>query len=243
MLPLYLVSGPHTSRRFGRSLRLDLIGGQSIVCAYSCAYCRSKRREEQPEAGWVEPAALIEALRVALEANAAVDHIVVAGNGEPTAHPAFDPILHGILAVRDQLAPTTRVAVVSNGSELDRVEVRHALSRADVRLMKLDAGDATTFRTISGACLSLGWLIGQLRSLGGVTLLARFIRNGFDSIDNTREPALDAWLQTVGQVRPVAVQVCGRDWDSQQPLVDVPRSELESIAARVKSLGIPASVF
>jgi wyosine [tRNA(Phe)-imidazoG37] synthetase (radical SAM superfamily) len=243
MLTPHLVSGPHVSRRFGRSLRLDLIGGQSVVCSYSCAYCRSKRREERPPEGWVEPTAIVDALRVALQREGGMDHVVVAGNGEPTLHPAFGPIVDGILGVRDQVAPDTRVAVVSNGSELDRFEVRHALSRVDVRLMKLDAGDATTFRVISGACLSFGWLVGQLRSLGRVTVMGRFVRNSLHSIDNTGSSAIDAWLQTVSGLRPLAVQVCGRDWQSQQSLLDVPRSELEAIAERVKSLGIPAAVF
>jgi wyosine [tRNA(Phe)-imidazoG37] synthetase (radical SAM superfamily) len=243
MLTQYLVSDPQTSRRFGRALRLDLIGGQSTVCSYSCAYCRSKSREDRPDDGWPDPAALIGALRSVLERDVALDHIVIAGNGEPTQHPAFGPIVDDVLLARDQLAPATRVAILSNGSQLHRFEVRHALARADVRLMKLDAGDATTFREISGAALSLGRLIGQLRQLGDVTLLSRFVRNAAQSIDNTSRPAVDAWLQTVATVRPLAVQVCGRDWASQRALVDVPRSELEEIADRVKSLGIPAVVF
>ena len=242
MLTPYLVSDPQMSRRFGRALRLDLIGGQSTVCSFSCAYCRSKRREDVPDEGWVEPAALVDALRCSLERDAFVNYIVIGGNGEPTQHPAFGPIVDEVVAVRNELAPATRVAVVSNGSQLHRFEVRHALARADVRLMKLDAGDVTTFRTVSGASLSLGRLIAQLRLLGNVTLLARFVRNAAQSIDNTSRSAIDAWLQTVRRVHPLAVQVCGRDWDSQQSLVDVPRWELEAIAERVKTLGIPAAV-
>lgn len=243
MLASHLVSEPVLSPRFGRSLRVDVVGGQSAVCSFSCAYCRSKERELQPPGGWVDPAALVESVRLALESGPALDHIVVAGNGEPTRHPAFGPIMEGILDARHQLAPDVRIAVVSNGSELHRFEVRHALAQADVRLMKLDAGDATTFRVISGASLSLGWLVGQLRSLGGVTLLARFVRDRMHSTDNTVPSAVEAWLQTVARIRPLAVQVSGRDWESQRPLLDVPRWELEAIAERVKRLGIPAAVF
>jgi len=243
MLPSHLVSEPVLSPRFGRSLRVDVVGGQSAVCSFSCAYCRSKQRELQPPEGWVDPAALVDGVRLALQRDSALDHIVIAGNGEPTRHPAFGPIVTGILEARHDLAPETRIAIVSNGSELHRVEVRHALGQADVRLMKLDAGDATTFRIISGAYLSFGWLVNQLRLLGGVTLLGRFVRNGITSIDNTTRFAVDAWLQAVDRIRPITVQVSGRDWESQQPLVDVPRHELEAIAERVKRLGIPVAVF
>jgi wyosine [tRNA(Phe)-imidazoG37] synthetase (radical SAM superfamily) len=243
MLPSHLVSGPAMSHRFGRSLRVDIVGGQSAVCSFSCAYCRSKEREMQPPGGWVDPAALVDGVRAALQRDPVLDHIVIAGNGEPTRHPAFEPIVDGILKVRQQLAPAARLAVVSNGSELYRFEVREALARADVRLMKLDAGDATTFRVISGACLSLGWLVGQLRMLGGVTLLARFVRNSAKSIDNTSQAAILAWLKTVERIRPLAVQVSGQDWESHHSLVDVPRAELEAIAARVQGIGIPAAVI
>ena len=243
MLASHLVSGPVLSPRFGRSLRVDVVGGQSAVCSFSCAYCRSKERDLEPPGGWVDPASLVESVRLALESGPALDHIVVAGNGEPTRHPAFGPIMEGIQEVRHQLAPGVRIAVVSNGSELHRFEVRHGLAQADVRLMKLDAGDATTFRVISGACLSLGWLVGQLRLLGGITLLGRFVRNGLHTVDNTSRAAVDAWVDTVARIRPLAVQVSGLDWESRQPLVDVPRAELEAIAERVKGLGIPATVF
>ena len=243
MLAPYLISEPHVSRRFGRVLRLDVIGGQSTVCSFSCAYCRAKRRELTPDDGWVEPALLLATLRSALQAHSGVDHIVVAGNGEPTAHPAFGPIVDGVLTLRDRFSPDTRVAIVSNGCELDRFEVRQALARVDVRLMKLDAGDATTFRVVSGACLPLGLLVSQLRLLGNVTLLARFVRNRIESIDNTNRCAIDAWLKVVGEIQPIAVQVCGREWESLQPLVDVPRAELDGIADRVRGLGIPAMVF
>jgi wyosine [tRNA(Phe)-imidazoG37] synthetase (radical SAM superfamily) len=243
MLAPYFVSEPHESRRFGRALRLDVIGGQSTVCSFSCAYCRAKQCELQPDEGWVGPAVLLGALRSALQTYSNIDHIVIAGNGEPTGHPAFGPIVEGVLGLRDRLAPDTRVAIVSNGSGLDRFEVRDALARLDVRLMKLDAGDATTFRIVSGACLSLGWLVSQLRLLGNVTLLGRFIRNGIQSIDNTSRSAIDAWLRVVAEVHPIAVQVCGRDWASRQPLVDVPGEELDAIAERVRALGIPAVVL
>jgi hypothetical protein len=121
--------------------------------------------------------------------------------------------------------------------------VRNALSRADVRLMKLDAGDATTFRRLSGACLPLGRLIGQLRYVGGVTLQSRFVRTADRSIDNTSAAAVDAWLQAVARIAPASVQVCGREWEAYEALDDVPRAELAEIAARVEAIGIPARVF
>ena len=148
------------------------------------------------------------------------------------------------MRIRAGRAPGTKLAIVSNGSTLDRIEVRRALSQLDQRIMKLDAGDATTFRTINGACLPLGRLISGLRYLGDIDLQSRFVRNDDRTIDNTCPAALEAWLSVVRTIRPRAVQVCGWEWPSRAArLSDVPVDELASIAARVQSIGIPATVY
>jgi wyosine [tRNA(Phe)-imidazoG37] synthetase (radical SAM superfamily) len=235
------VSGPDASRRFGRAVHVNLVG-PGTACSFHCAYCRSPRPALRPDDGWPSPSAILDQLTAACEATVSINAIVIGGHGEPTRHPAFAEIMDTIVTVRDALVPGAKIAVRSNGSTLGDVQVRHALSRADVRLMKLDAGDATTFRTVSAGLISLGWLVGQLAYLGGVTLSARFVRNANRSIDNTSRAAVDAWLEAVARIAPVAVEVCGCDWEGHLALEDVPGTELAQIAARVESLGIPATV-
>jgi len=242
MLTSTLVSGPDASRRFGRAVRVNLVGGPATVCSYHCAYCRSPETALRQDGDWPSPTAIVDQLTRAIADNPGVDTIVIGGNGEPTGHPAFAEIVDRVIAVRNAVVPAVKVAIVSNGSTLDRIEVRHALSSADVRLMKLDAGDATTFRVLSGACVSLGRLLGQLRYLGRVTLLARFVRNADRSVDNTGAAALDAWLDAVAGIQPASVQISGSDWESHEALEEVPHAELLAIAARVERLGIPAAV-
>jgi wyosine [tRNA(Phe)-imidazoG37] synthetase (radical SAM superfamily) len=56
------------------------------------------------------------ALRRALERLPAVpDWITFSGNGEPTLHPRFPVVVARVLAVRAELAPGARTAVLSNG--------------------------------------------------------------------------------------------------------------------------------
>lgn len=238
------VNGPELSRRFGRMLRLNLSTGTDPRCNFACAYCRSATPVLPARSSWMAEREVLSAIDSALDTHVDIDCIAISGNGEPTLHPGFAPIVEGLVRIRAGRAPGTKLAIVSNGSTLDRIEVRRALSQLDQRIMKLDAGDATTFRTINGACLPLGRLISGLRFLGEIDLLSRFVRNDDRTIDNTCPAALEAWLSVVRTIRPRAVQVCGWEWPSRAArLSDVPVDELASIAARVQSIGIPATVY
>ena len=239
-----IVDGPETSRRFGRVIRLNLSKAPDTVCNFACAYCRSAAPALPSRTNWWREDEVLSAVHAALTAYRGIECIAISGNGEPTLHPGFAVIVDGLLRIRATRAPALKLAVVSNGSTLDRIEVRRALSQLDMRVMKLDAGDATTFRVINGAQLPLGRLISGLRHLGDVDLLSRFVRNRERSVDNTSPSAVDAWLAVVREIAPRTVQVCGRDWPSGSvPLSDVPVQELEAIVARAQSIGIPAAVF
>lgn len=95
-----------------------------------------------------DPRTIINALDAALADDNLVDHITVAGNGEPTLHPAFARIVDGLVRVRDARAPRVKLAILSNGSTLNRLDVRYALPRFDERHMKLDAGNSPSLSGI-----------------------------------------------------------------------------------------------
>ena len=239
-----IVKGPELSRRFGHVIRLNLVKSPGISCNFACAYCRSDPAAAPTPTEWWGEEEVLSATHAALTAHRGIECIAVSGSGEPTLHPGFAVIVDGLLRIRATRRPSMKLAIVSNGSTLDRVEVRRALSLLDVRLMKLDAGDATTFRIINGGVLPVGRLIAGLRYLGNVDLLARFVRDAERTVDNTSPAAVDAWLRAVRDIQPRAVQICGSDWPSGRvPLTDVPRGELEAIATRVQGMGIPAAVY
>ena len=62
-------------------------------------------------------------------------------------------------------------------------------------------------------------------------------------MDNTTEREVAAWLKLVEEIRPRQVMVYSLDRDTPlQNLAEVPREDLQAIAARVEALGIPCSV-
>ena len=110
--------------------------------------------------------------------------------------------------------------------------------------MKLDAGDATTFRLMNAATVPLSRLIADLRAVGRLTLQSMFVRDRERTIDNTTPHAVEAWLEAVDRIHPEAVDVYTlARTPARDSLVAAPRDVLDRIAASVVALGIPARVF
>jgi wyosine [tRNA(Phe)-imidazoG37] synthetase (radical SAM superfamily) len=238
-----LVYGPVASRRFGRSLGINLTPPGRKTCNYNCAYCQYGWTEFPARGEYPRAADVIDALDRALERDAAVDAITVAGNGEPTMHPAFAPIVEGIFHVRQRRAPKAKLALLSNASTLNRLDVVYSLSRFDARCMKLDAGDATTFRLMNGPMIPFSRLLSDLRAVGRLTLQAMFVRDSEKTIDNTTPRAVDAWVAAVDRIRPEAVDIYTlARTPARGTLLAVPADVLNGIAARIAGLGIPVRV-
>jgi hypothetical protein len=55
-------------------------------------------------------------------------------------HPDFPEIVERAIGLRDKYLPHLKLAALSNSSSVTRPEIRSALDRLDLRIMKLDAG-------------------------------------------------------------------------------------------------------
>lgn len=240
-----IVYGPVASRRFGRTLGVNLAPAGRKACNFECAYCRSAWSEPPARGDWPDPAEIVGAVERALETCGPIDAITVAGSGEPTLHPAFAPIADGLFHARQRLSPTAKLTLLSNGSTLYRLEVLNALGRFDARTMKFDAGDATTFRLMNAAPITLGRLIADLRGLSRLTLQSRFVHDANGLVDNTTPSAVHAWLDGVRRIRPQAVEICTLDHTPARgsSLQRVSTGVLEGIADQVRAMAVPARVF
>ena len=241
--------GPVRSRRLGRSLGINLLGGTAKVCTFDCLYCQygwtppdaTSRLEhhEFPAPGDVVSA--VEATLSGLDEPPA--YLTFSGNGEPTLHPRFGEVVDGVTALRDRLAPAAHTAVLSNSTRVYDPTVRSALSRLDVRIMKLDAGTEATFRRFNRPLggISLAQVLEGLRALGGGTIQT-LLAEGPDG--NTSAEELHAWVSAVLSVRPVAVQIytLARGYPSERIGPVGPRL-LDAIAARLRALGVAAAAF
>lgn len=145
-LRMKYVFGPVPSRRLGRSLGIDPVPLKT--CNWNCVYCQLGRTAPLiADRGDYAPAALIvEEVNQVLEARRSgdVDWVTFVGSGEPTLHEGLGWMIRQVKAM-------TRipVAVITNGSLLDRPDVREELSAADAVLPSLDAGSASLYHTVN----------------------------------------------------------------------------------------------
>jgi len=223
------------------------------VCNMDCAYCQygwtqSRRTAGRAPGSWPMPEDVERELAARLERaarrNELIDRITVAGDGEPTLHPAFDEIAERVCRVRDAVAPSLRLAVLSNSTTADWPDVRRGLSLFDERYMKLDAGDPITFRRINGSGPPIANIVDALRCLPDITVQAMFVADVDGRVDNTGEGAVDEWLAALECIEPEAVHIYTIDrTPALGSLRPVGAQRLKEIAGHVHAAGLRADVF
>ncbi len=256
MLPLQegTVYGPVRSRRLGQSLGLNILPRNTKLCTFNCTYCQYGWTRNQPRDGmsvaaaWPAPPVVARAVELRLRRAAGqrerVDRLTFSGHGEPTLHPAFGEVVDAVCEVRDRLAPSLPIAILSNSSTLDQPRVAAALGRLDERYMKLDAGDATLLRRVNASPVSLPRIIEGLQALDKLVVQTMFVRDRLARIDNSSDLALAAWIQALEQIKPEAVHIYTIDREPAWPYLQaVVPARLEEIARRVRSAGFTAHTF
>lgn len=248
--PIY---GPVHSRRLGLSLGVNLLPVTGKICTFDCAYCEcglnAERRTREGLAPREEVAGALERqLAQMAQAGEAPDVITFAGNGEPTAHPAFPQIVDDALALRDRYAPLAKVSVLSNGTFAARPRVHDALMRVDDNIQKLDTVDADYIRLLDrpvGTYDAGRQIEAYAAFLGHVIIQTMFLQGDVDGTDadNTGERYVGPWLKALGRIRPQGVMI----YTVARPtpmggLRKAPAEALDEIAARVRAMGIPVSV-
>jgi wyosine [tRNA(Phe)-imidazoG37] synthetase (radical SAM superfamily) len=136
--------GPVPSRRLGRSLGVDIVPAK--VCTLDCVYCQIGRTTDKSveRKDYTDIEAILTELKERLSGGLKADFITISGSGEPTLHSQLGELIDGIKKITD-----IPVALITNGTLLDRPDVRADCSKADVVLPSLDAGDEQTFQRIN----------------------------------------------------------------------------------------------
>ena len=237
-----IVYGPIHSRRLGTSLGMEIMPLEHKLCTFDCVYC---------ECGWNQPIVhpilpTRDEIKTALESKLsamavkgdALDVITFSGNGEPTLHPDFLPIIQDTCALRDRYYPQAKVSVLSNSTQLGRSDVKEALRLCDNRILKLDAGTDHMMRLIDlpvNKDLTIDTIVQWLDEWDGdFTLQTCFLRGEHNGqiIDNTTADELEAWYSIVRRLRPKQIMIYVIDRKTPvDTLEKISRDKMEEIAA------------
>ena len=138
------IFGPVPSRRFGRSLGVDLTPLKT--CTLDCVFCQlghtSRKTLERKE--YVPMEEVKSELAHWHKEGGKSDYVTLSGSGEPTLHSGFGEILKFI----KKEIPIPAV-LLSNGSLFWMPEVRDAACPADIVKLSLSAWDSPSFRRIN----------------------------------------------------------------------------------------------
>ena len=255
-LPLQssIVYGPVRSRRLGVSLGINPLPFGYKLCSFNCLYCQygwtskptlnpTHQLKDLPHPKEVS-GALERSLQRMIRQRTKLDSITFSGNGEPTLHPDLAEIIAAARKLRDQYAPSVKLAILSNSSTVGRKEVRQALEMLDLRVMKLDAGSGEIIRRLDAPAYPfyLGEIITGLKRLKNLTLQSLFVQG---RVTNSDPDSVHQWVEIVEVIQPELVQVYSLDRvPAERRLWKVNRATLEWIASQVRwHAAVPAEVY
>ncbi len=129
-----IIFGPIHSRRFGKSLGVDLSPGKK-QCNFDCLYCELdpvKTMDKYDDVVSVEE--ITTALKMALKEHKDLDFITLTANGEPTLYPHLSELIDEINTFKGK----TKTLILTNAANIDDVKIQNALVKLDEVKLSLD---------------------------------------------------------------------------------------------------------
>ena len=129
-----IIFGPIHSRRFGKSLGVDLSPGKK-QCNFDCLYCEldpAKTMDSYDDVVSVEQ--VTSALKKALKEHDDVDFITLTANGEPTLYPHLSELIDEINVFKGK----TKTLILTNAATIDDPKIQEALLKLDEVKLSLD---------------------------------------------------------------------------------------------------------
>lgn len=242
MLREETVFGPIFSRRLGTSLGINLLPEKGKICNFDCIYCECGWNKDGRDDTVIPTAAKVSAdlenMLVRLQKQGTnVDSITFSGDGEPTINPAFPQIIDDTLRLRDELAPTAKVSVLSNATRVHLPEVFRALSKVDNPIMKIDAPTNALIEKINKPApgYDIARVVEALEQFqGNFVLQTCMLRSKEYDFDSSRPEVLDGWMDIVRRLRPREIMVY--TIDRPTPAQGLEKFTVEEMTALVQPL-------
>ena len=129
-----IIFGPIHSRRFGKSLGVDLSPGLK-QCNFDCLYCELAPAPTMD--AYVDVVSVEEissAIKKALQEHKDIDFITLTANGEPTLYPYLGELIDEINTFKGE----TKTLILTNAANIDDVKIQDALCKLDEVKFSLD---------------------------------------------------------------------------------------------------------
>lgn len=248
-----IIFGPVKSRRLGHSLGVNLLPVDAKVCNFNCIYCEcglnTKGKKDSHIPSVSEIGNLLQTRLNEMKSNSEpIDTITFAGNGEPTMHPQFEEVIDAVIAVRDNIFPQVKIAVLSNSLLLHKQSVLNALMKVDLNIMKLDSAINSTFQLLNQpqSPIKANDVIENLKKFNGKLIVqTMFVKGSYNGqlFDNTTETEINAWIDAVKVIKPELVMIYTIARDTPVESIEkISGKQLKAIASTIEKAGFKVSV-
>jgi wyosine [tRNA(Phe)-imidazoG37] synthetase (radical SAM superfamily) len=186
------------------------------LCSFDCVYCHygftkratlsiSQCLKDLPTFDDV-----VKAVEEAARSSMQFNFLTFSGNGEPTLHPEFAPLVEEVVRIRDAYRPEVKIALLSNSSGLSHRQVRESISEIDIPVFKLDAGSEKIFRAINRPAEGVDFaeVLDSLSSLNDIYIQTLFIQG---TPSNATEEEIARYFQQIRRIRPKEVHIYSID--------------------------------
>jgi len=144
---LSIIFGPINSRRFGRSLGVDL-SPNTKQCNFDCLYCELKSVSVVDSyKDVVSTQEIVAQIKEALSRYKDIDVLTLTANGEPTLYPHLDELIDSINSFKGDI----KTLILSNASTIYKKATCEALLKLDSVKLSLDCASAMCFKKLDRA--------------------------------------------------------------------------------------------
>jgi len=146
-----ILFGPVNSRRFGKSLGIDLSPSKK-QCNFDCLYCElepAKTMESYEDVVSVEE--IMEVLNGSLAEHQDIDALTVTANGEPTLYPHLSELMNEINIIKGNI----KTLILSNASMIHSDKTQKALMKFDTVKLSLDCATSRCLKRLDRADKSI----------------------------------------------------------------------------------------
>ena len=247
-----IIYGPVQSRRFGKSLGIN-ISGPGKYCSFNCIYCFRGFNEGSPDsqsACFPDLQQVINELDEYIENNDLnlLDDITIAGNGEPTDNRYLPEIIDYLNDLKIKKFHRLKISILTNGMGFIPTvnpnfdTLLSSVNKVDRLCVKLDSGNPKTWNRIANPGNKVGfdvWLeaIRKIKSPFIQTMLI----NG--RIDNTTDEELEKLMDCYKILNPCLVYLITLNkLSADSRIMPVPADKMQRIKKAIAEK-VPSSIL
>ena len=145
-----ILFGPVNSRRFGKSLGIDLSPSKK-QCNFDCLYCElepAKTMDSYEDVVSVEE--IMNVLKDSLAEHQDIDALTVTANGEPTLYPYLSKLMDKINEI-NEIKGNIKTLILSNSANIHKEKTQEALMKFDTVKLSLDCATARCLKRLDRA--------------------------------------------------------------------------------------------